>query len=862
MRVAQVSAHYPPNFISGGTLVPRRIARAVAAAGHEAFVYAGHLDSARPALSTWTDTDTGDFGTVNIRWIETHPYTSWGDEKNWKNPAVESDFRSWLEEIRPDVVHLHSLQTLGGTLVRAAKESGAAVIVTSHDWWWQCTRQFLVDRDMTPCSLVVGCGMCACERGRDVADRRMAALAPELAHADVILAPSASAARTFLANGVPADLLEVDENGLPSVGTDSAPPTPRTGDGPLRLLFAGGNDEVKGGPLLLRVARRLAEEAPDADWQLDMYGTRDDGRPVPPQVRLLDPFQPEERAGILERADVLVLASIMRESHSILTREALGAGLAVVATDTLGPEEAVAEGVNGWLVPAGDEDTLLARLRELVADPVAARSHTGKGSASEVRALSDQVAGLIERYAAMSAERPAEDRALAAGPEAVDASRALMRRVLFVSGIQGAPQRYRTQLPAEALARVGIASTVRHYRDPRIVAEAAECDALVLYRVPATDQIVDLVAQVRGRDRAIPVLFDIDDLIFDPALEGQVDGLEGMPPDELALWWRGVRRYRTSMELADAYVGSTATLCEHAHAVTGMPAHRFPNGVGALLARRSDAALRADRTPGPVRIGYFSGTTTHNADWAFVEPAVIAALEKHPDVELWVGGHLTTTPALAPYADRVRTLPFVPWYDLPGILRDVDVCLAPLTEDSLFNEAKSAIKWLEAALVETPVVASPTQPFRESVQDGVTGFLPSDAAGWADAIERLVADPALRRSMGARARREALLTWPPDTQGATYRDLLLATAEHVRQHGPRQSVGWEPVTDDEPLDAAHAYVEAYAVPRTELRIPAGLANSRVVRLLGSARRVQRDAGTLEVLRRARGKVAARLGRGR
>ncbi|MGC5628448.1 glycosyltransferase [Georgenia sp. Z1344] len=868
MRVAQVSAHYPPNFVSGGTLVPRRIARALAAAGHEAHVYAGHLDDARPALSTWDDTDTGEHGTVRVRWIETHPYTSWSDRKNWANPAVEADFRGWLEDVRPDVVHLHSLQTLGGSLVRAAKESGAAVVVTAHDWWWQCTRQFLVDQDLRPCALVVGCGVCRCERGRDAADARLAALATELAHADVVLAPSASAAATFLANGVPAELLEVDENGLPGVGEDEGPttrpaPVPRTGDGPLRLVFAGGNDPVKGGPLLLDVARRLAAEDPDRAWTLDMYGTRADGdSPLPPQVRLREPFAPEERAEVLAGVDVLVLPSIMRESHSILTREALLAGLAVLATDTLGPEEAVAEDVNGWIVPAGDPDTLLARLRDLVADPVAARARTGQGAASPVRALSDQVAGLIERYAAMSGQPAGEEAGAMTGAltGAGAAERALMRKVLFVSGIQGAPQRYRTQLAAEALGLHGVAARVRHYRDPRLLQEAQSCDALVLYRVPATDQIVELVASVRARERAVPVLFDIDDLIFDPALEGQVDGLEGMPADELALWWRGVRRYRTSMELADAYVGSTQTLCEHATAVTGMPSYRFPNGVGTLLARRSDAALRRERAEGPVRIGYFSGTTTHDADWAMVEPAVIEVLRRHPATELWLGGHLTSTPALEPYAERVRRLPFVPWYDLPDLLRDVDISLAPLTPGSIFNEAKSAIKWLESALVETPVVASPTQPFRESVTDGVTGFLPADVEGWTDALDALVHDPALRRRVGARARREALLTWSPHVQGRTYRELLIDAAARVRSEGPRVSTGWNPVTDDEPFDAAGAHVEPYALPRSGLRVPPAIAGSRAVRLLGAARRVRRDAGTVELVRRGVGKVRGRLGR--
>ena len=49
-----------------------------------------------------------------------------------------------------------------------------------------------------------------------------------------------------------------------------------------------------------------------------------------------------------------------------------------------------------------------------------------------------------------------------------------------------------------------------------------------------------------------------------------------------------------------------------------------------------------------------------------------------------------------------------------------------------------------------PVVAARATGAVDLVEDGVTGFLvdPKDIAGYADAIERIVADPALKASMG------------------------------------------------------------------------------------------------------------------
>ena len=97
-------------------------------------------------------------------------------------------------------------------------------------------------------------------------------------------------------------------------------------------------------------------------------------------------------------------------------------------------------------------------------------------------------------------------------------------------------------------------------------------------------------------------------------------------------------------------------------------------------------------------------------------------------------------------------LPFLPWHELPRLLRDLDVNLAPLAPGSRFNEAKSAIKWLEAALVETPTVASPTQPFREAIEHGVNGLLADGPDEWVERPRPLLLDDQPAPGIGRRAR--------------------------------------------------------------------------------------------------------------
>jgi glycosyltransferase involved in cell wall biosynthesis len=101
--------------------------------------------------------------------------------------------------------------------------------------------------------------------------------------------------------------------------------------------------------------------------------------------------------------------------------------------------------------------------------------------------------------------------------------------------------------------------------------------------------------------------------------------------------------------------------------------------------------------------------------------------------------------------DRVVFAGFVPHARVAAVLAHTDVLVLP----SRYEELGSVL--LETIRAGVPIVASDTGGIPEVVRDGENGLLcpPGDAPAFARAIDALLADPALRRRMGAAGRARA-----------------------------------------------------------------------------------------------------------
>lgn len=115
--------------------------------------------------------------------------------------------------------------------------------------------------------------------------------------------------------------------------------------------------------------------------------------------------------------------------------------------------------------------------------------------------------------------------------------------------------------------------------------------------------------------------------------------------------------------------------------------------------------------------------------------------------------------------------------DIPAVLASLDLTVVPSVSESLPNVI------LESMAAGVPVVATRVGGIPEIVEDGRNGLLtpPGDDQRMAEAIERLVREPSLRKEFGQRAKEYAMAHFHWDRISEQYEELyesLLAEKDH------------------------------------------------------------------------------------
>ena len=340
-------------------------------------------------------------------------------------------------------------------------------------------------------------------------------------------------------------------------------------------------------------------------------------------------------------------------------------------------------------------------------------------------------------------------------PEVPSGQRRSSPEWLFLSeAVRTRSHIYRVKQPVDALNRLGVSA-----RWLNVEAEPAWAmrgtRVLVVHRSRWTPELARWID--RAREAGARILVDFDDLVFDPALieDDDIAFIAALDATARARWRADCAAWRETLRAADAALVTTPALARQVEAM-GLRAIVKPNGLAPAFGAASEAwrGARPLVDDGCLRIGYASGTPTHERDFALLAPALVEVLKRHRDWKLVLIGAIRGAGVLDALPDnQIERRPRVAWPNLPGELARLDINLAPL-EATLFNACKSPLKWLDAAAVGVPTLASDHGAFAHWIEPGRTGLLACTNAQWRAGLERLIVDPDLRRSLGEAARRE------------------------------------------------------------------------------------------------------------
>lgn len=356
-------------------------------------------------------------------------------------------------------------------------------------------------------------------------------------------------------------------------------------------------------------------------------------------------------------------------------------------------------------------------------------------------------------------------------------------RVLYLLGCnEGPSKRYRVFNHIEALKSAG------HHAEWiwDIHPQAHDADYIASFSIVVNfrggygeraGRFFDLVKSL-----GVPLVYDVDDLVFDPSMAEQIDVYRRMSAQDQSEYVGGMRAISRALLSAQYTTTSTSFLANYLENYSRMNAWVVPFGVNDRQIEIAEAVEKPNG--GPRFIGYLSGTRTHQKDFSEAADAVARILREYDDVYLKLVGYLDTEELLPGLEHKIHRVEFMGWEDLVLETASLYMNLAPFEANSPFCHAKSQLKFVEAALCGVPTVASPMPSFAESINHGVSGVLASTSSQWYRAMKSLLDDSDLRDRMGQEAHRTCMSRFTPRAIGAR---LVEVYREIIAQHETGQN---------------------------------------------------------------------------
>lgn len=378
MKILMVCAGFPPHQHGGTEVHAEQLARTLTELDHEVSVF---CRGDREDLSEYATYDES-FGAIAVQRI-VHRF---GDTRSMSDllsvPAIDAAFGARLDADPPDVVHVHHLTGLSGGIVRACRDRAIPVVLTLHDFWFACPRGQRITPDLDLCDTLDRDRCTPCLQKlwphfgieRQTLDQHDAAVKELLNACDRLITPSTFHRWKMLELDLDPDRVIAIPHGLDK---DLVPARESISFPPKRIGFIGGVLPSKGVHVLVDAMNRLG----NVNLECHVYGEVQPfhgdlgyGERLQEQARddlnffFHGTYAQEDLPRILGELDVVVVPSLWYESFCLTIREAMLAGVPVLASDLGAMHEALADLGLDLLFEAGNGQDLAWKLHALATD--------------------------------------------------------------------------------------------------------------------------------------------------------------------------------------------------------------------------------------------------------------------------------------------------------------------------------------------------------------------------------------------------------------------------------------------------------------------------------------------------------------
>lgn len=288
-------------------------------------------------------------------------------------------------------------------------------------------------------------------------------------------------------------------------------------------------------------------------------------------------------------------------------------------------------------------------------------------------------------------------------------------------------------------------------------------DLLVICRSGYSHRINQLITRFRTQRKR--VLFDIDDFVFDTSYAHLIISTLDQDTDQPQVWdyWFAyLGRMGETLRMCDGAITTNDYLATRIAEFSGLPVNVVPNFINQEQLSISETLFRRKEASGfssddKICLGYFSGSPSHNLDYAIITSALEEVLENDSRVELMVVGYIEAGPELERFGRRIKRQRFHDYVNLQSLVGSVEFNLMPLQLND-FTNCKSDLKYFEAAIVGTLSIASPSRTYAAAIQDRKNGYI-AQAHQWASVIQRAIENIDTYPDMAAIAYADARLKY-------------------------------------------------------------------------------------------------------